>query len=137
MVLPRAVAGLHAPPQQGHGLSRFHGQRPRDRHRKVKPGCLQGAVVGVVKIVQYVDAAAKNRVLVHHTQFAVQAAPAVRHQQAQTTQTRRQRRIDPPPHTGFGHFLPPGGRQVSRTNAVHQHLDPDTAQCGPHQRLGH
>jgi hypothetical protein len=86
--LPRAVAGLHAPPQQRHGIGGFHGQRPGGGHGEIDTRGLKLAVVGIVKIVEHIDAAAKQRVLVDHAELAVQAAPAFRHQQAQAAQAR-------------------------------------------------
>ena len=94
-------------------------------------------MVGVVKIVQHIDAATKNRVLVHHTQLAVKAAPAFRHQQAKPAQTRRQWRIHHPLHTGLLHFLLPRRRQRVGANAVHQHLDTHATPRGPQQCFGH
>ncbi len=137
VVLPRAVASLYTPPQQRHGLGRFRGHWPGHGHRKIKTRGCQLAVVGVVEVVQHIDAAAKNRVLVHHTQLAVQAAPSIGYQQAEPAQASGQRRIDQPHHSGVFHLLLPGRRQGVRANAVDQHLDAHPAQRGPHQRLSH
>ena len=140
MPLPRAVAGLHAPPQQRHGISRLQRQRPAHGHRKIKARRRQFAVVGVVEIVQHVDAATKNQHLVHHAKLAVQPAPTARQQQAQTAPAQpahAQRRIHEPLHARCSELFLPFCGQGSRTYAIDQHLYRHAAPGRTHQRVGH
>ena len=91
-------------------------------------------MVGIVKIVQHVDAAAKNRVLVHHAQLAVQAAPPVWHQQAQA---RAQWRINTPLNARFIKPPFPFRRKRCGADAINQDLYGNAACCGAGQRVRH
>ena len=126
MPLARAVTSLHTPPEQRHGVCGDGSHRAGNRHRKVKARGRQVAMVGVVKIVQHIDAAAKHSVLVHHAQLAVQASPPVWHQQAQA---RAQGRINTPLNPGFFKAAFPFWRKSCSADAINQHLYVDAA-CG-------
>ena len=75
VALASAVASLHAPPQQRDSFCCINSQRSGGRYGEIKSRLFQSAMIGVVKIVQYVDAAAKHNVLINHAELAVQPAP--------------------------------------------------------------
>ena len=111
MTLAHTVPSLNPPPDQGHSVCSINCQWAGHSHCKIKTWRLEFAVVGVIQIVQHIDAAAKNNALVHHTQLAVQPAPVVWHQQAQPPQASPQRRIHTPLYASLPHFLLPLQRQ--------------------------
>ena len=83
MVLACVLGSLHAAPELFHGQAGLADKMARGLHRKVKTRRIQRTVVGVVKIVQHIDAAAKQHLAVNHAQFSVQAPPALRQQQTE------------------------------------------------------
>ena len=107
MAPSRTVARLHAPPEQADRLVHVRRKRSGNLNRKIKPWRLQHAMIRIIKIIQNIDAATKGSLLVHHTQLAVQPAPAVGHQQTQPLQASPHRRVNAPLHTCLFYFLLP------------------------------
>ena len=91
-------------------------------------------MIGIVKIVQHIDAAAKHHALINHAQFTVQPAPSQRQQHAPAG---CQRRIHAPIHAGTAHFFLPLSRQRCRANAIDQHLNPYPALGSANQGISH
>ena len=91
-------------------------------------------MIGVIKIIQHIDATAKNNALVHHTQFAVQPAPALGHQQAKA---RGQWRVGTPLDTRIGQIFFPRLRKRSRANGIDQDLNPHPTSGSPNQGIRH
>ena len=131
--LAHIAHGLHAPPQLLHGIAGLHHQAAGGAHRKVKAGGVQRTVVGVVKIIEHVDAAAKQHPPVHHAQLAVQAPPAAGQQQAQSAQGG----VHPPLHTGRSEAGSPEGRQAAGAYAVHHQMRAHAALRRTGQRFAH
>lgn len=137
MMVARAVAGLHPPPEQGHCLGGGFGHRTFDGHRKIKARRSQLTVVRVIQVVEHIDAAAKHQPLIDHAQLAVQPAPLLGAHQVQAAPGARERCIHLPMHTGSGQPLLPGGLQRRGADPVHQHLHRHAAAGGAHQGLRH
>ena len=133
IVLPDVAHCLHAPPQLSGGLLHLLHQGSRGHDGKIQPRLIENAVVGVIPVVQDVDAATKSQLPIDHTQLAVQAAPSTWYQQTQRTQ----RRIDPPLHAGIGKALTPGIGHWRSTHPIDHHPDPHTPGSGAQQSLGH
>ena len=133
MALAHVAHGLHTPPQLLHGIAGGQHQAAGDHHRKVKPRRGQNAIVGIMKIVQYVDTATKQQVPIDHAHFAMQAAPTLRQQQPQGTE----RRIHLHLHARTAHAIGPCLRQAARAHTIDHEVHAHAPLGGTHQGLGH
>jgi hypothetical protein len=87
-------------------------------------------VIGVVEIIQHVDAAAERNQPVDHAQLAMQAAPAAQPEHSEPPD----RRVHTPLDAGAGEALAPFSRKRPAAEAVDHHLDGHATKARPFQR---